>query len=334
MNKIQIYNSIGTDELSKVRGLGRYYKTLERAVVQISAETKHDNPVLINPFFNMSGKPWFGVLGSGGKKIAVIHDVIPLKYPAHFPVGIKGKAWQFANWSLLPTYNAFVTDSVASKNDILHHLGIPQNKVHIAYPYSLLPREVTHGSLPPGIEPQKYLLYVGDVNWHKNIGNIARACVQAKVKLVCVGKAFMQPITDNPWLDELEEFLRVAALNPELITRLGYVDNETLTRLYTHAIANVLVSRDEGFGYSYVEAGMCGTPSILADRPIFHEISDRSGAVFVDPEKVDTISGAIHTLMRDENVRKALGVAAHNRCRFFNEQSFTAEWRAILASYG
>lgn len=330
---IYIHNTIGTDELSKVRGLGRYYKALDSVLKSVRVENGPYSDLLINPFFNILGKPWLGVLSKKGKRVAVIHDVIPLEYPSHYPLGIKGRIWRAINQFLILAYDIFVTDSETSKRMIIQHLNIPENRVHVAYPYSPLePADRSSDKeLPSQIKPYSYVLYVGDVNWHKNIANIARACVHANVKLVCVGKAFMQPITNNPWLNELEEFLRIAAQNPSMIIRLGYVENELLVQLYSYSIVNMLISHTEGFGYSYIEAGMCGTPSILADRPIFHEISGDEGALFVREDSIEDISQAIILLNTNVGKRNKLGVSAKKRSESFNKNSFSSAWQTILA---
>jgi glycosyltransferase involved in cell wall biosynthesis len=54
-------------------------------------------------------------------------------------------------------------------------------------------------------------------------------------------------------------------------TLLGHVSDEELDSLYSGALAVLCVSRDEGFGFTPLEAAAHGTPSIVADLPVFDE---------------------------------------------------------------
>ena len=68
------------------------------------------------------------------KQIAVIHDLIPLKYPGHFPAGIRGSINVFLNNLALKNYDLIVTDSAASKKDIVQILKIDESRVKVIYP--------------------------------------------------------------------------------------------------------------------------------------------------------------------------------------------------------
>ena len=51
----------------------------------------------------------------------------------------------------------------------------------------------------------------------------------------------------------------------------GHVSDEELDALYSGALAVTCVSREEGFGFTPLEAAARGTPSIVADLPVFDE---------------------------------------------------------------
>src|SRR3990167_4265851 len=96
------------DPLSKVRGVGRYLQILKENLPQNTIFTDNirqvsADSVFINPFYNFLQKP-LTLMRFAKKQIAVIHDLIPLKYPEHFPVGIKGKINIFLNKFPLPHF--------------------------------------------------------------------------------------------------------------------------------------------------------------------------------------------------------------------------------------
>jgi glycosyltransferase involved in cell wall biosynthesis len=327
---INIADSTSNDSQSQIRGLGRYVQALHVALANL--ETKS---AFINPFFNLVAKPVFGkkLLGKMDQKVAVIHDVIPLKHPQFPWMGLKGRVWVILNRILLGIFDKIVTDSESGKRDIAHFLHIPLQKIHVAYPYSTL-QEIAPDDipsiLPHGLTPNTYLVYVGDVNWHKNIVTTAKVAIEANIKLVCVGGAFVKQMQNHPWLEDLQEFLRLAVKYPELIIRTGFVDDLILGSLYKNALANILISLDEGFGYSYIEAGHFQTPSILTDAPIFHEISCEKGAVFVDPRNITNIKNQILSLREDQDRRRSLGIEAQMQSRKYSREAFRKQWEEIL----
>lgn len=334
MNNITIADSTLHDTQSQIRGLGRYVQALQMVFEDDTVHQTVGKSTYIHPFFNIIAQPrlipgFFRFV----RRIAVVHDVIPLKYP-HLPwVGLKGTLWEAINCLLLRLYHTIVTDSESSKRDISQYLHIAPRKIVVAYPFSPL-QDISLDDVPPmlpyELEPHQYLMYVGDVNWHKNIVTMAKAAIEARVKLVCVGGAFVKKVPKHPWHEELHEFSKLAVQNPDIIIRTGFIDDMILATLFHNALANILLSFDEGFGYSYVEAGHFQTPSILADTPIFHEISGDRGAVFVNPRDSEMVVEQIHMLQEDPSRRQMLGTQAHEQSKKYSKDTFRRRWEAVL----
>ena len=143
MKKVFVYDPTVSDNLSSVRGVGRYLQILKENFsewifsnnVTMKQWNKHD--VFINPFFNFLQPP-LTLKRLAQKQIAVIHDLIPLKYPSRFPAGIKGSIYILLNKLALKNYDLIITDSEASKTDIIQILNIKENKIRVIYP--CLPR--------------------------------------------------------------------------------------------------------------------------------------------------------------------------------------------------
>ncbi|MBP6994482.1 glycosyltransferase [Candidatus Woesebacteria bacterium] len=327
---ITISNNSSNNAQSQIRGLGRYVDALRKTL-----DDKNIRGVFINPFFNVIARPEISaeLFSKSQKKIAVIHDIIPLKFPQFPWVGVKGRVWTVLNRLLLRFFDLVVTDSNTSKDDIIRVLHVPIAKVHVAYPYSSLqeidPQE-TPKMLPYDLKPNTYLIYVGDVNWHKNIVSVARAAIAANTQLVCVGGAFVERVQNHPWLKDLQDFLGLARQHSDIIITTGFIDDLILATLYQNALANILISLDEGFGYSYVEAAHFCTPSILSDAPIFHEISGDKGAVFVNPTDIEQIVDQIVTMQRDPQHREKLGQEARDRSAHYSIGAFRKQWAELL----
>ncbi len=297
------------DKIGAYRGAGRYYKALNAAGIS------YEQLPLWNPFTLPSVKP-------KGRGVIAIFDVIPLKYTNHFPIGIKGKIKLFKNKLALKKFNIILTISQVAKHDIQNYLKIPADRIRVAYPpvdpvFLKAPKGNFGGSAKglraPGARKGKipYCIYVGDVNWNKNLPNLARAIKLSGIPCVFVGKAFSTPPLPHKWHRGYQEFYDLAKNDPLFIFP-GYVSDEELVELYRNAVCNVLVSHDEGFGYSYAEAGALGVPSILSDVPIFQETAG-STALFASPTDTQDIADKITSLVADTKKRNELGKSAQKR---------------------
>ncbi|HEX7542767.1 MAG TPA: hypothetical protein VF385_01660, partial [Patescibacteria group bacterium] len=102
MKKVYVYDPTLKDEKSAVRGVGRYLQILKENFPEwtfINNETIkqfNNETIFINPFFNFLQPP-LTLKRIAKKQIAIIHDLIPLKYPSHFPSGIKGSIYILLN---------------------------------------------------------------------------------------------------------------------------------------------------------------------------------------------------------------------------------------------
>ncbi|MDH7475942.1 MAG: glycosyltransferase family 1 protein [Microgenomates group bacterium] len=371
-----VFDPTANDELSRVRGVGRYLQILKENFSgewiftnNLTTKQLSYSTIFINPFFNFLQPP-LTLKRLAKKQIAVIHDLIPLKYPGHFPAGIKGKINVFLNKLTLKNYDLIITDSEASKKDIIQILNQLPEKVKVVYP--CLPtvfrenknrKEAVTASqknlskiLFPD-PPPNFCIYVGDATWNKNLVNLAKAIKIINVPCVFVGKVFSaggerrgdptsratlsarkhlpseaseagaganQDPPKNPWLNELNQFL-FEAKNDQRFIFPGFVPDERLIQLYKQARLNILVSRDEGFGFSYFEAASQGCSSVLSDIPVFRETAD-SAALFANPNNPNEIADQIGELYFNEELRNNFSQKAKKRFRQFSPEKFKREF--------
>lgn len=245
------------------------------------------------------------------KVVLTIHDLIPLIYPKHYPSGLRGGIRFLINKFLIKkNVDAIITISETSKKDICRFLGVAPEKVHVVY---LAPRSVfkkleiaKHSGLP-----KRFVLYVGDVNYNKNIPNLVKACEIAKIPLVICGKQALD-IEDcgidlatlrgpkdyvrylfgkpHPELAHYETLL--AEFKKAKVIRLGYVPDADLVKIYNLAYACAQPSFYEGFGLPVLEAIACGCPVVAAKIQALVEIA-QGAAVFVDPQSPEAIAAGI-----------------------------------------
>jgi glycosyltransferase involved in cell wall biosynthesis len=292
--RVGIHNK-GILDLSVVRGVGSYISMMLEALEQYGGryhlqldQNRYD--ILIHPGFF----PYTNIdLDDKKKNVVVIHDLIAIKYPRFFPAGWKGKWKWFHNSRHLKKCDAFITDSHVVQRQIVEWLRVPETKVNVVYPAAKKifynPGKLHENFIQSAKLPTRYAVYVGDVTWNKNLITLARAVQEANITLVLVGKALAQrDSTSHPWQRSFRRFLTITE-NDKRFVFLGYVPDEQVVSLYQHAAFTVLPSYDEGFGLTWLEASLVGSPVIVSKIPVIEEITQGS-SVYCDPTNVQSLA--------------------------------------------
>ncbi len=329
-----------------VRGVGIYTREVLKELKKLeNKEIKIDDfdfPVnqksLVDNNYDLiyytSFHPFFlslPIIKPHAKVIIMIHDLIPLIYPEIYAPGIKGQIRFLLNKQLVKYVDAIIVNSETSKKDVCRFLNIDPEKIYVAY---LAPREnfklITDRQFLKKIQkkynlPDRFVLYVGDVNYNKNIPTLIKACKMIKVPLVICGKQaldieeyeydirnlegprdwirflFGKP---HPEQAHFKGLLKEFNNNKEII-RLGYVSDEDLAAIYNLATVYCQPSFYEGFGLPVIEAFACGTPVVAAKTQASVEIAGK-GALYADPANSEEMAEKISTVLADEKVRKGL----------------------------
>lgn len=312
INSSPLYNG------HKTRGIGTYTRNLiesleERKDVEIqefSQISEVRNVDLIHlPFVDL-----FQRTLPPKKKlptVVTVYDTIPLIFPEHYPPGLRGKINLFFQKKALRDVDAVITISNTSKNDIVKYLGVQPLSI---YPIYLAPancfrvikdKKFLDELVKKYLLPEKFAIYMGSVNWNKNLINLTQACVDEEIDLVLVGKDFEDRSNlDHPERKSYAEFLQKFTDNPR-VHILGFISEEELVGIINLAGATLLPSFYEGFGLPILESQICGTPVITSNISSMPEVAGK-GALLVDPYDVDRIRSAIRKIFDDQNVQKSL----------------------------
>lgn len=315
-----------------IRGVGVYTRYLSKALEQLQTPdlqfiTSQDTPLdQLNAFMDKNAVdiihyPYFDLFkqtlplpfiqrltGRAHQKIVVtIHDVIPLVFPDKYPAGLKGTVGLMIQRWLLQSTAAVITDSKTSKNDIVKYLGYPSEKIHVT-PLAGNP-EIKKTSKAAVISvkktfqlPEVFLLYVGDINYNKNIPQLIKMMefLDSSIELVCVGANFKpQPI---PEWQAIQEVLGKNKHRVHFLTTIEKGDTQTLSALYTGAAVYIQPSLYEGFGLPLLEAIACETLVVSSNTPALKEI-EAAGIEFANPTAMD-LSKAVHKVLSESQSQK------------------------------
>jgi len=265
------------------------------------------------PFFD----PFFLTLPLKKEKptVVTIHDVTPLIFPEHYPPGIRGTIkFQIQKFSLKGT-KAVITDSENSKKDIFKYLNYPKEKIYVIplAPGKEFKPITNHQSLTTIKRkyclPSQFVLFVGDVNYNKNIPGLIKAfsrfllqtsehSSRSSFKLVLVGKAFL-----DESLKEAKEILQLinSLKLSKKVVRLGWIPTEDLVGIYNLATVYCQPSFYEGFGLPVLEAMACGCPVVVANTSSLPEICG-GATVLVDPYNINDIAIGIKKILCDISI--------------------------------
>lgn len=173
------------------------------------------------------------------------------------------------------------------------------------------------GPVPAGVA-QPYLLAVGALEPRKLPGTLVEAHRLARSRGLRAGLVFAG---DGPLRAELERSQAIV---------LGHVPDQALEALYAEALALACVSRDEGFGFTPIEALARGTPVVVADLPVFEETLGE-GALRVPAGDPEALAEALLRLEREPGTRDRLVAAGRQAVAELSWERAARETRAVLA---
>lgn len=306
----------------KVRGTGSYVKSLKGALEKYFPNntytffsdyndlTSHQDIVHL-PYFD----PYFFTLPFINKFriVVTIHDLIPLVFPEHFPSGFRGKIKWLIQKQLLKKVSAIITDSSTSKRDIIKLAGVDDKMISVVH---LAASDDFHFRLRSSLLlkiiikkynlPDKFILYVGDATWNKNLPRIIRAIKSLDIPAFFVGSALAKKEIklSDPWSNDLR-IAQELCRGDKNISILGFVPQEDLAGLYKAATVFIMPSLYEGFGLGVIEAMQSGCPVVTSREGSLGEVAGDS-AFYVNANDEISIAEGIKKVFYDTTLQESL----------------------------
>ena len=220
-----------------------------------------------------------------------------------------------------------ITVSEFSKSEIVRFTGT-NKEIHVVHngvglvDYSL-------GEEESQILLDPYILYVGNVKPHKNLGRalLAFESLAEKYpdhKLVIVGKK-------ENFINGDDDFLNKAVLN-ESVLFTGYVDDSVLGRYYKGATLLLFPSLYEGFGLPPLEAQSYGCAVACSNAASLPEVCG-DAALYFDPYDVEDISAKLEALLESEQLRSQLRIKGFENIKRFSWEKASNTIFEIISSY-
>ncbi len=253
--------------------------------------------------------------------VVTVHDVIPLKFKEHYPVGFKGRVNLYLQKKSLKKCSAIITDSKASSRDIIKFLNADREKITVIPLAPDKSFEIPKDARLTAVKRKynltdQFLLYVGDTNWVKNLPflieafkNLSNRPNYSSLKLILVGGVFLKNV-ENINHPELESLKRVNKLIKEYgledkIVMPGKIEKQELVAFYNLATIYVQPSIYEGFGLPVLEAMSCGVPVVSSNGGSLPEVGGQA-AVYFDPYNAGQLESIIIEILENKSLQDKL----------------------------
>lgn len=260
-------------------------------------------------------------LFNGTKLIITVHDLIHLHFQGQLPsLPARVYARTVLPW-IVQKASAIITVSEYTRVDLIKTLNVHPEKITVihhgidsAFLDSQKPAEQTTEKSAP------YFLYVGLLKTHKNIGVLLDAFQKLKKKhaipelrLQLIGKADTKQSVVRKWLEIIK--------GRSDISLVCGISDEELRNRYRNALAFVLPSLYEGFGFPLLEAAASKIPIIGARTSSIPEVMGEDAALYFDPYSASELESQMKRVLMDESLRDRLIQEGLKRLSLFDWQT-------------
>jgi len=253
-----------------------------------------------------------GILGFRIPQVTVVHDLLPLFFPAEYPR--QQYYFRLLVPRILRTSRVVIADSKSTRRDILREYTLSPEKVRVVHPGCDAGIYFPNGDERPVRQEDPYCLYVGNLLPHKNLLRLLDALAILRRRRPC--RLLIRGEGRPAYVRAVGERVETLGLTGA-VAFVGYTGERVLRDLYVHAACLVLPSLGEGFGLPVLEAMACGTPVVVANTTSLPEVVG-DAALQVNPHDAIALADALYRVLTDRAFREELRRLGLERVRLFD----------------
>jgi glycosyltransferase involved in cell wall biosynthesis len=260
-----------------------------------------------------------------GSMLVVVHDLFHLAMPDLVDGVHKSLYARFMFYSLRRKADAIITVSRFTKNELIRFTGRGRQQIHpihlgVERSWFDVKQDATKALKKP------YLLYIGNVKPHKNLGALIKAfeLISSEIShdLILAGKK-------DGFITGDRNVLMAAEKLQGRVLFTGYMNEVLLKQYVAQADALVFPSLYEGFGLPPLEAMAAGCPVIVSNVASIPEICG-DAAMYCDSYKPRDIADKILEVIRNKQRREELIGLGLAHARYFTWDKCVKETCGVI----
>ncbi|HAX62034.1 MAG TPA: glycogen synthase [Elusimicrobia bacterium] len=331
--EVRCFGDQKSDEKSlKVRGYKgwdalkgkKFSPTLETLSVNMLSQMEEINSDVVHTH------TWYGHFGGLMTKIlydipfvATCHSLEPLR---PWKEDQLGHGYQLSSWIEkigIESADKVIAVSNLMKQDILKFFNIPSEKIEVIHNGVDL-NKWKYTPLSDSLKKKykiadDYILFVGRPTPQKGLEYLVDAADKIPVQIVLGATGADTKDYENRMIKEVEKKKNIVWIH-ELLKEEEYV------QLYSSAKIFVCPSIYEPFGIINLEAMATKTPVIAsATGGILEVVLPEKTGLLVEPKNSEQIAAAVNRLLKDEKLRKTMGIEGRKRVEEFFSWTYIAQ---------
>ncbi|WP_018859991.1 glycosyltransferase family 4 protein [Rhizobium sp. 42MFCr.1] len=269
----------------------------------------------IRPDIALSASPFEG---SGDKAVqlspneisgipiaSIFYDAIPYRFPQQYLASQASRAYYERRLALYSRYDLNLCISEYSRNECIAFSGNPQAVNILAGVSKDFTDALEHVNLnSPRPTEKPFILYVGALDWRKNIRSAIEAFAQLPADMRERYSFVLAGDHPRALLQNEQDRWRKLGLTERDFVVVGHVTDSELAALYKMTDLVIQPSLLEGFGLTALEAMTCGAPIIASNTGAVPEVVGDRDWLF-DPTDVADIARVMKRALSNSGAMRA-----------------------------